>query len=301
MGFSAALAILATVFFATANVASKRGVQAVSPLAGIFLSLPAALVVSGIGVLVSGPVTPTWPAVATFAAVGLLTPGLGRLTSFRGMQRLDTSVHVPVQSSAHPITAVLLSYVVLREEVGAMRLVGIGAVLAGVWLISRTMASRPPQLAYETERSRRISGRTALMFPIATGMCYGVADIVRRTGMQMMEAAAFGTMVSVASALVAWATLVAVSPLLRAELHFGRGGRRWFVVHGVINALAILCVFAALAQGDVSVVSPIIASQPFAMMLLAHVALRDLERVTPAKVVGSLLIVGGTSAIVVTA
>jgi uncharacterized membrane protein len=67
----------------------------------------------------------------------------------------------------------------------------------------------------------------------------------------------------------------------------------------VLIGFAILGVYHALRRGEVSLVTPINATQPLIVLLFSAVLLRDLERIRPIAVLWAVAIVLG--AVLVTA
>lgn len=301
---AAALGLLAALCFSGANVASKKGVQDTSPLGGLFISLPTGLVAMLPAVWITHDGPPTHRALLLFAVAGLCAPGIGRLAGFSGLRRLDTSVHVPVQSSVHPLLAVTGGVVLFGERVGALRLMGIAGVVIGVWILCRNGAeaanvaggTAPSRGAASPVKPRRRQLGLALLFPTAAGLAFGSADLIRHAAMAEFRAPALGTAVSILSALVSWTVLIGLSPALRAQLRYGRGSW-WFVAHGFLTSSAILSAFSALSLGDVSLVSPLIASQPFIIIVMSHLFLREVETVTLNAVLGACFVVLGTVAL----
>ena len=55
--------------------------------------------------------------------------------------------------------------------------------------------------------------------------------------------------------------------------------------------------FLAVQRGDVVVVAPIMATFPLWTLLLSHVFIARLERITPRLITGALLAVGGVIAV----
>jgi uncharacterized membrane protein len=68
----------------------------------------------------------------------------------------------------------------------------------------------------------------------------------------------------------------------------------WLVVSGVFMGVAILLLFHALAQGDVSLVAPVIGTQPLFVLVLSAMLLRNLERRDRSTIVAATLVVIGT-------
>ena len=60
----------------------------------------------------------------------------------RVLDRADLSFAKPVTSLSY-VTVCILSGLYLGEDIGALQIIGIGVVIAGVWCISRTAPSSP--------------------------------------------------------------------------------------------------------------------------------------------------------------
>ena len=87
-------------------------------------------------------------------------------------------------------------------------------------------------------------------------------------------------------------------PSLRQQA-LNRDGWGWFVVAGFSFTVGLLAMFEALKRGTVSVVAPIIASQPLVVVILSWALLHDIERVTRRMVAGAMLVVAGVTLIAV--
>lgn len=67
---------------------------------------------------------------------------------------------------------------------------------------------------------------------------------------------------------------------------------------GVCQGLAVTSLFQALSRAELTMVSPINASAPLMTLLLAHIFLQRMERVTLLLVVGTILSVGGVVTVI---
>jgi uncharacterized membrane protein len=99
-------------------------------------------------------------------------------------------------------------------------------------------------------------------------------------------------MVSTGSGLLAWLLVVVANRPMRASIRFGRAAW-WLVASGALIGFAILGVYQALSRGEVSLVTPINATQPLIVLLFSALLLRDLERIRPITVVSATAIVAG--------
>ena len=62
---------------------------------------------------------------------------------------------------------------------------------------------------------------------------------------------------------------------------------------GLINTLTFLLSFHAIMRGDITVVTPISSMAPFFALVMSHLFLRDVERVTGPVVLGTVFTVAG--------
>ena len=82
------------------------------------------------------------------------------------------------------------------------------------------------------------------------------------------------------------------------ELRADRVGLGFLILTGTFEAVGSLALWAALAVGKVSVVTPLVNAQPMFTVILAAILLRDVEQVTwriavatPIMVAGAILVI----------
>lgn len=290
------LAACSAVLFAGSHIASKRGVMTTSVVGGLLISLSVGLVTLSVAAFVNPPNRAALGPIVLFAAAGLLGPGVGRAGAVVGVDRLGPSISVPLQTSVYPLFAVAAAWIALREAVGPARVAGATAIIVGVWLLSRR-APEPADpdfgtIPSEGRSNARPSFSAGLAFPLVAGVGYGAADIIRKQGLVDLGEPTFGALIGVGTALGGWLVVVLTSSALRARIYWGRTAG-WFAVSGLLASLALLSQFYALRIGDVSAVSPIVAAQPLAVLVLSILFLGGIERVSKKMVLGGIAIVLG--------
>jgi transporter family protein len=299
------LAALAAILFAASHVASKRGVLTTSVEGGLLISIGVSLLTLAVAALIDRPSALSLGSIGVFAAAGLFGPGLGRGAAVVGVDRLGPSVSVPIQASSYPAIAVITATLVLGEDVTVYRVAGCVAIVVGVWVLTRRggepaspdiegLVPGPPKDS-PTPRKKAISSlslKSAFAFPIVAGLGYGIADIIRKTGLNDVDEPILGALVGVGIVLAVWLAVILASPAIRNRVRFGRTAG-WFAMSGFFASLALIAQFNALTTGDVSVVSPIIAAQPLAVLLLSTIFLGGIERLTARTVAGGTTIVLG--------
>ena len=66
----------------------------------------------------------------------------------------------------------------------------------------------------------------------------------------------------------------------------------WFALTGILNGVAVLCLYHALSTGAVVLVSPIVATYPLFTLMLSALVLRE-ERMSGTLIAGVALTVAG--------
>ncbi len=308
MASAALLGVLTAALFATGVTVSRLGMRTVDTVRGVYWSVLSSTSVLGLLVLVRGGLRPTMAVFLLVASAGLLASVVGRFSSFQGALRLGPSRSVAVQSSTYPAVAVIGGILIFGESLTPARIMAVTLLLFSLRLVMSDLpaAAVPVGLpdAEGTVRRRTVlrerlrtgsrgrAARLAVLFPMASGMAYGGADLLRKlateSGGEPLSAAAAG----VAVALVVWAAIVSKRSGVRALVQLDRGAE-WYLLSGVFSAFAVWCSFVALSRGDASVVGPLIATQPVFVAAVSALVLGDLEKRTIRTFLAVLIVTVG--------
>jgi uncharacterized membrane protein len=68
----------------------------------------------------------------------------------------------------------------------------------------------------------------------------------------------------------------------------------WFAITGISNGLSVLTLFAAVRNGPITLVAPLLAVYPLVTVVLTAITLRHVE-ITPRIVIGTVLTVAGVA------
>lgn len=304
-----ALALLSSACFAASHVVSRRGLEGTSVSAGYMVIVGCAWVVVVIPMLLDPPETVSTKAVVFFALSGLFAPAISRAAALGGVRALGPSISVPIQQGLRPLIVVPAAVIVLNETFGWTRVLGLAAIVTGGWILSRE-----PQRAYELpaealvapgsaagrlatvlERPSRTSTwglRPGIAFPIAAAIGYATSDLLVKTGFGGGSDPVYAAPLSIGVGFAVWAVAHAFRPV-RRRFRLGNDAG-WLVLSGAFMGTAILLLFHALARGDVSLVAPMIGTQPLFVMLLSAILLRHLERRDRTTVLAASIVVIGT-------
>ena len=275
-----ALALLSSAFLGTAVVLANVGLRYLHPARGALVSIPSTTVlfwaIAPLLLRVQG-----WNATAfaIFLAVGLVFPGVVTLLNFAS-NRITGPTIAGTVSSTTPLFAVLLAIGFLGEPLTVTVGAGTGAIVLGV-------------IAFTARggRSSRTWAAWAILLPLAGAAIRGGAQAAVKQGLALWPDPFVAVLVGYT---VSCATIFAASRTLVPEgaAPFNRRGVLWFVAVGFCNGAGMLAMYAALARGQVSVVSPLVATYPLFTLALSAMFLRE-ERLGARVLAGVALTVVG--------
>lgn len=301
------LALLSSASFAASHVISKRGLSGgTSVSAGFMVIVASAWVVVLVPLVLEPPESVSVRAVVFFAVSGLFAPAVSRAAALAGVSVLGPSISVPIQQGLRPLIAVPAAMLLLGETLGLVPAIGLGAIVAGGWILSRepVQAERIVPLAGDepnpltsvstgAQRGTQPRFRRGIAFPIAAAVGYATADLLVKAGLGSETDAVYAAPISIGTGFMVW-SIAHIFPPVRSRFRLGRQAW-WLAVSGTFMGIAILLLFHALARGDVSLVAPIIGTQPLFVMVLSAMLLRRMERLERSTVVAAMLVVIGTA------
>ncbi|HET7763482.1 MAG TPA: DMT family transporter [Burkholderiales bacterium] len=274
------LALVSSACLGTAVVLANVGLRYLHPARGALVSIPSTTVLfwmlAPLLLRVQG-----WHATgfAIFLAVGLVFPGVVTLLNFAS-NRITGPTIAGTVSSTTPLFAVLLAIGFLGEPLTLTVAAGTGAIVLGVIAFT----------ARSGESSRHWAA-WAILLPLAGAAIRGGAQAAVKEGLAFLPdpfvAVLVGYSVSCATIFAASRTLVP-----RDAAPFKRRGVLWFMAVGFCNGAGMLAMYAALNVGQVSVVSPLVATYPLFTLALSAMFLRE-ERFGPRVLLGVALTVSG--------
>jgi drug/metabolite transporter (DMT)-like permease len=270
-GTAIILALASALGYGLGLTLTQLGLRDVSPAAGAAISIPtsALLFVAAAPIGLAGT-TPVWSALPIFLAVGLVFPAAATLITFEANRRLGPVITGSLGNLA-PVFAVLLAFVLLGEPLRLGQMLGLAIILAGV--LALTSPGGPAEAGW-------VSWYLAL--PLVTAALRGFIQPVIKLGLAVWPS-------PFAAVLVGYLVSAAVV-VIALRLRTGRWrpqanarGLAWFAGVGICNGLAVLLMYAALARGPVTIVSPLVATYPLvtvAASALARHAVDNQLRVT---------------------
>jgi uncharacterized membrane protein len=181
----------------------------------------------------------------------------------------DLSVVYPVARGTGPLIAAAAGLLILHEHLSTLELVGVIALLAGIWLV------RPPRM------------NPALVPALITGVFIGIYTVLDRVGINLGSPWLYAGLLwaFIAILLAAWTRL--------EPLRAGAGERwRTSVTIGLLMASAYGLALVALTLAPVAIVAPLRESAIVLVTAWGVIRLRERERAAP-RLAGALVIVAG--------
>lgn len=235
----------------------------------------------------------TTDSLAAFVAAGVFGTLLGRICGYTSIDRIGASRASPLLA-ARAFVATLLGVVVLDEVLTVLHGAGIVLIVAGTsGLVWETAHENPDDLP-------RGELFLSLGIAVVAAITFGVEPILANWGFQEGTPAPVGAVIKTVAATGGMGTYLRWQQELPAVSDVHSPEMRWFVLAGLCNTLFILAYYIALAIAPVSLVVPIVVTNPLFVVVLGAVFMPDyLERVTPRLVAAAGIVVVGVVAVTV--
>jgi uncharacterized membrane protein len=272
------LALTSAFFSAIATMLIQRGLLRSNFYAGFWINVMVGVV--GLWTVVLLYIPPEqfdWRALPYFIISGVVGTAAGRLFRVASIEKVGAPVAAAIGNLA-PLVATGLAVVLLGEQVTFAILTGTLVIVAGTVLLSLSGKHVGFPARY-------------LVYPFLAAWCFGMVQVVRKMGLSE-TGPVFDAALNITAAMVAATAFVVASGNLRM-LRCDRVSFRYFAVGGACENLGVLLVIVALGLGDVSVVSPLSATAPLFVLLLAFLFPSGVKRLTWRVAIGTVLIVLG--------
>jgi drug/metabolite transporter (DMT)-like permease len=305
------LALFSAAAFALSHVVSKRGLHDTSVTAGFIVVVSCAWLVISVPAAAQLPVSMSAGSVALFALSGLFAPGIARAATLAGVKLLGPSIAVPIQQGLRPLIVLPVAALFLGEELGPWRVLGAAIIVLGGWILTRQpqsaenhgsgasalgmspISEQGKRMPTVSQQSLATAGgfRPGLVYPVVAAIAFAASDVLVKGGLDEGSVPAIGAAISTGTGLLLW-YLAHSLPVVRRRFRLGSRAS-WLAMSGALMGAAILLLFVALDRGDVSLVAPIIASQPLFVFLFSSLFLRNLEHLERSTVVAGAIVVAG--------
>ncbi|MDE0356048.1 MAG: EamA family transporter [Deltaproteobacteria bacterium] len=219
-----------------------------------------------------------------FIISGLIQPAIVRFMHYTGIVRLGASRAGPVRSVT-PLFAIALAFTFLGERPATEVYLGSLLSVVGVWFTSSRREGESEWKAIH------------LAYPLGAAFLTAISQNFRKTGLLIMPNPFVATAVTITTSLVVFSLSLVAAGQLRTTFQGNRKCLPFYGAAAVVSATAQLLGYIALSEGDVSVVVPLINTNPLFIVLFSALFLRDLETINTRVAAGAVLIVTGIALI----
>jgi len=248
------LALTSALCSAIGTMLIQRGLLRSNFYAGFWINIAVGVVgLWGAVLLFVPPEEWDWRGLPYFIASGVVGTACGRLFRVAAIEKVGAPVAAAISNLA-PLIATGLAIVLLHERVTLAILTGTLVIVAGTVLLSVSgkQVGFPPR---------------HLVYPFLAAFCFGLVQIVRKLGLSQ-AGPVFDAALNITAALIAASAYLAASGHWRS-LKCDHSSLLYLMAGGAAENTGVLLVIVALGYGEVSVVSPLSATAPLFVLLLA--------------------------------
>jgi DME family drug/metabolite transporter len=286
-----ALAVAAAAFFGGGTVAARRALVGANPNVGAMVSVVSAIPLLLVLAFLNGEFgllsELTLFPFLVLAVAGLVHFFLGRTVQFQAIKEVGANRAHSI-SNTFPVYSSIMAVILLGEGMTLNKVLAIGTVVVGAAILT----------IHQSESNSTIVGgrfRWGVGLALLSGFLYGFSQLLTRVGVEQTFLPITGVVISYSFAIMGYLVLLVSKPLggENGLSVFSRADMRGFVLSGFLIAMAQVCSYAALTSTQVTVVSPVLASQPLFTILFSFFTIRSMEVFNSRFLAGAVLVVGG--------
>lgn len=277
------MAIIAAAMFPLGLVFIRKGYDHSSPLYGTLVVTAMNAAVLWIIAISISPVHLSLTAAALFFVIGgFIGHGVARYLQFIGLRQIGAARTTTVIAGTSAFLGVAIAMVFRGERITTPVAIGVAALIAGVLL-----------LAHESRKTKW--NPIYLLVPLGAALLYAIMSNLYKAGLDLIPDAFLAGAIGMTSAL--FAMLLFLVPEVRKNKLPGISAIKkalpLFAIAGVINTIGIILNFEALKLGQVSIIHPILNSQPLFATLYGYLFLKQHEKITLHVAMGAVTVVAG--------
>lgn len=277
----ALLAVFGSMLFGLAAIQNRRGLEKSNFISAILVVTIVGNIIFSSLVFLLVPLNSIDPmGTLFFVLAGLLTPGLARLTYFKGMERLGASLNASL-NAIWPLFSSIVAVFVLDERLTVGIWIGMPCIVIGGILLERSMHSRDGGSLKGTRKD--------LIYPLLCAFLAGSATVVRKIALNVYDEPVMGVSLGYLTSLCVYVFLLTLSRDIRRSASLGKQSFRLFGKAALFMCGGWFCSLYALRYGKVIVVSSLRNTEPIFVLLFTHLFLRRLEKISLKLVVGTIV------------
>jgi drug/metabolite transporter (DMT)-like permease len=218
-----------------------------------------------------------------FSLAGTLAPGLSRIFLFRSMETIGVTSRIVF--SIYPIYSVILGILFLGEILTLENIIGILFVLLGVIIIEIIVKNSKIE-------SKGLFPKKDLILPLFASLVVAFSHFIRKQGLNLYNEQLLGVAIGYSAALIIHLIMFISMPSKNYNA-LSKNDFKLFWKASIFLSLAWIFAFYALSYEKISIVTPLMQTQPLFILLFAHQYLKECEKISLKLVASSILVVAG--------
>jgi uncharacterized membrane protein len=283
-----ALALLASLLISGTTIIMKKGIERTNPTSAMLVvTLSGTLVLLAISLPLVQLTHLKSKAFLLFILAGVLSPALVRWLYFISLDRIGPSMSSSIVSTGPAFTAIIAA-VFLNEKLTVSVSLGILLIIGGIITFERDIGA---------SGKFAVGHKKDLIFALLSAIIVGLAIVIRKMGLNILDEPLFGVTVGFTTSLVFYAMLCLVFKRMRAEISLNLKNTLYLSGAGVFLTAGWLTLFYALSYGDAIIVAPLASLHPVMVLGWSYLFFKDMERITYKTVVGIITVLVGVGLI----
>jgi DME family drug/metabolite transporter len=278
------LALFSSLLMSGTTIIMKKGIERTNPTSAM-------LVVTLAGTLILLVITLPLvqfdhlnsKAFLLFALAGLFSPALVRWLYFISLDRIGPSMSSSIISTGPAFTAIIAS-VFLKEKLTVAVGLGIILIIGGIIIFGRDINSTG---------KFAVGDKQNLIFALSAAVLAGLAIVIRKMGLNVLDEPLFGVTVGFTTSLVFYALMCLAFKGMRAAISLNRKNTLYLCGAGAFLTAGWLTLFYALSYGDAIIVAPLASLHPAMVLGWSHLFFKDMEKITFKTVLGMIIVLIG--------
>lgn len=283
---------LHAVDYSMARVSGARTSAAIG--AALLTLVSGAALLWGLVLLQGGPIRATSVDLLPFLFAGIADPGLTRVVSYEGIERIGPAITSAILAGS-PAVAAVLAVVLLGDSLVVGTALGIACIVVGVAGLQVTYRSSSADGDRVDLLKRRLRQATPVdfLYPVTGMLLIGGAFVVADVGLRGTSDALLGTATTQTAALATLLVVTARSQSVdRSTLTADRVALVTLLATGVVISAGWFSMFLALELGSVLTVLPLVSTYPLVVVVLSYLSARERPRSLSVMAATAVIVVG---------
>lgn len=278
------LALFSSLLISGTTIIMKKGIERTNPTSAMLVvTLVGTLILVGLSLPQVQLDHLKSKAFLLFILAGIFSPALVRWLYFISLDRIGPSMSSSILSTGPVFTAVIAT-VFLKEKATLNVALGITLILGGIITFERDI---------HIDGKLTVRRKQDLIFALLAAFLVGLAIVIRKMGLNILDEPLFGVTVGFTTSLVFYTIMCLAFKGLRAAISLNRKNTLYLCGAGVFLTAGWLTLFYALSYGDAIIVAPLASLHPVMVLGWSYLFFKDMEKITFKTVLGIILVLIG--------